>query len=65
MRIMNIQREIAAIETRLEAADISINDFCASVGIHRSNWQRWKAGVTAPNMRNWGRVLDAVPQEAA
>ena len=60
---MNIQQDIADIESRLAEAGVAVDDFCKQAGIHRSNWQRWKAGVTIPNMRNWQRALDAVPQD--
>lgn len=62
---MDIKYEIELIEYRLAAAGVSVDDFCVSAGVHRSNWQRWKAGKTSPTMRNWDRAVAAAPSEAA
>ena len=40
-----LQQMVLDIEARLLAASVSVNAFCAEVGINRSTWQRWKNGT--------------------
>jgi len=56
-------------EERAKAASVSIDALCASAGVSRAAWQRWKAGVTEPSVTRWMRVEaaldDLIKQQAA
>lgn len=56
-RPMNISHEIGAIERSLKTAGVSVDTFCARVGVNRSTWQRWKAGNNSPSIKTWGVVM--------
>lgn len=58
MCVMDITHQIHEIEAQLAERGESVNAFCDRVGINRATWQRWKAGVTLPNWRNWHKVLE-------
>lgn len=54
---MDINTTIPDIEARLKKAGVGIDDFCRSVGVNRSTWQRWKAGENSPKLDTWKKVL--------
>lgn len=60
MRIMTISDELTRIEAEAAQSGIRIDDLCRDAGIHRATWQRWKAGVVGPTMKNWSRLKDAL-----
>jgi predicted transcriptional regulator len=62
MRTMHIADEITRVEAEAAQSGISIEALCREAGIHRATWQRWKAGVVGPTMKNWSRVKDALAQ---
>lgn len=55
----------ADIETRAQAAGLSIADVCKRADIALSTFYRWKAGKTAPTLTICQRLLDATKKEAA
>ena len=64
-----IKDTIIDIEHRLKERGISVNQFCQDIGVSRTTWQRWKAGVVNPRLETWLRVQEIAPpkkkQEAA
>lgn len=53
---MSITGKLDAIEARLSTKGLTISQLCDEVGIARSTWQRWKAGVHSPNMKTFDAV---------
>lgn len=48
------------IEKRAEAAGKSIRDALDAAEIHRSTWDRWKAGTTTPQLAKIEKVIAVV-----
>jgi transcriptional regulator with XRE-family HTH domain len=57
---MTFTEQILRIEHRLRKAGVSVDEFCARVGIWRQTWTKWKSGKTEPQMRVWRRVESAL-----
>ena len=57
---MSASFDIPALETRIKAAGLSIDQFCDRASVDRATWQRWKAGTTKPLWETWMRVQSAV-----
>ncbi len=64
MRIMDFDITIPEIEDRLKAAGIPLAKFWQDIGIHRTTWQRWKAGRYAPRIDAWRQIIAILPPEA-
>jgi len=56
-----IKDAIIDIERRLKERGISVHQFCQDIGVSRTTWQRWKAGVVNPRLETWLRVQELVP----
>lgn len=56
-----IKDAIIDIEARLKQQGISVNQFCQDIGVSRTSWQRWKAGVVNPRLETWLRVQELAP----
>ena len=55
--IMDMRSEILAIEAKVKASGMTVNELCKAADIDRATWQRWKAGEVPPLLSNWRRVL--------
>lgn len=67
--MINLTDTLAAIERRATERGIEMSDVLATAGIHRTTWERWRAGSHLPSMRKLMAVQQAVenaePKQAA
>lgn len=59
---MEFPKKIRAIEAQLSEQGVGLDDFLGRVGVHRTNWLRWRRGETMPHMRNWMSVEAALSE---
>jgi len=54
---------ISFIEDGISRAEMTLDKFCAAVGIHKSTWYRWKSGETSstPLLARIEQVLGMKP----
>jgi predicted transcriptional regulator len=53
-------RTPADIEQRARKLGLSINEVCRRAGVAVSIFQRWKQGVTEPNLSSYRRICEVV-----
>lgn len=58
-------RTPAEIEDRARAAGLSMSQVCRLAGLHRSIFNKWKAGEKGIMLESVNRLLDAIAAAAA
>jgi hypothetical protein len=53
---MSLQTEIADIEARIAALDLSMAWVLRRVGVERATWSHWKSGFRSPMKETWDRI---------
>jgi hypothetical protein len=57
--------DFEAIERRVRASGMELEDFYARIDVHRTTWQRWKRGKFSPRLSVIAKIEEIVPGAAA
>jgi hypothetical protein len=52
--------DLAARITEIERLGLPLDEILRRADVHRTTWNRWKAGRGWPQMRKWSQVEEAV-----
>jgi len=57
---MSLQDDIASVEARIYAMDLSIAWVLRRVGVEKATWSHWKSGLRSPLKATWDKIVAEV-----